>query len=102
MRTKGPGVLRYAGDAELSGDGVTMQTHLTLLLRAEETVADHRVFQHPIAKAVSETRFSQQIRRVAHALHTAGDHHFVLARANQQIGERDRPHSGAANAVDRL
>ena len=55
-----------------------------------------------VAERVPEPGLGQQVGGVGHALHAAGDDHVVLAGADQDVGQRRRPHSRCAHLVDRL
>ena len=54
-----------------------------------------------MAHAVAGARAVEQIGRVAHALHAAGDDDIRRARAQKVVGDHGRLHARAAHLVDR-
>ena len=54
-----------------------------------------------VAVLVSLPRAAQQVRRVGHRLHPAGDDDVELAGPDELVGQRDRVEPGQAHLVDR-
>ena len=65
-----------------------------------EAVVDHRVDHRRVAHPGTETRLREQVGRLRHRLHPAGDDGFHLARADHLVGQRDRVEAGEADLVD--
>ena len=62
----------------------------------------HRVDRLDVAHAKAEARAGQQVGRVRHRLHPAGDADLEVAGADRLVGEPDRAHARGADLVDRL
>ncbi|MNC34112.1 hypothetical protein D3C75_825290 [compost metagenome] len=58
------------------------------------------VLEFGVAHAQAAARLFQQVGRVGHALHAAGDHHRVGAGLEQVVGQHQRLHPRAAQLVD--
>jgi hypothetical protein len=54
-----------------------------------------------VTHAVAAAALEQQVGRVGHALHAAGDHHLVGARQQHVVGEHRGLHAGAAHLGER-
>jgi hypothetical protein len=60
------------------------------------------VIDDPVmAGAITAARLGQQIGRIAHALHTTGQHDFGRAGIDDVVSQHGRLHAGAADLVDR-
>ena len=101
MAGRGVGVLLGAPDGILLGDHLARHAHVALLEAAPETVVDQRVDQLPVAHAQPFAHARQQIRRVAHRLHAAGDGNLDVAGRDALRREHHRLEPGAADLVDR-
>ena len=66
-----------------------------------ERVVGHRVDQRGVAVLEALAGLRQQVRRLGHRLHAAGDDDLVLAGADQLVGHRDRVDAREADLVDR-
>ena len=58
-------------------------------------------WQRDVAVLVALARLRQQVRRVGHRLHAAGDDDVELAGPDELVGQRDRVEAGQADLVDR-
>src|SRR6185436_16617302 len=67
-----------------------------------EAVVDHRVDRLDVSHAVAEAGTRQQVRRLAHRLHAAGDGDLGITGADPHVGDADRAHARGADLVDRL
>ena len=97
-----PGVLGLAGDAELARDARRLHDHVIAVERRRETVEDHVVEELAVAEPVAEARLREQVGRVRHRLHPAGDDDVVEAGADHQVGDLDRADRRRAHLVDRV
>ena len=86
-----------AGDVALLGQ----RAHRLVGELVAEGVVGHRVDQRGVAVLEALARLRQQVRRLGHRLHAAGDDDLVLAGADQLVGQRDRVDAGEADLVDR-
>ena len=74
--------------------------HRDLVERAGERVEGHRVDQRDVAVLEALARLRQQVRRLGHRLHAAGDDDLELAGTDELVGQRDRVEAGQADLVD--
>ena len=102
LRARRPRVLRLARDLELAGDTRGLHDHVISVEGRGQPVEDHVVENLAVAEPVAEPRIRQEVRRLRHRLHPARDDDIVLAGADHQIGERDRPDRRRADLVDRV
>ena len=79
-----------------------MLDHVQLVVRVGEPVEDHRVDQLAVPEPVAEASLLQQVRRVRHRLHPAGDDHVVLAGADHRVRDLDGADRRGADLVDRV
>src|SRR5215210_4551964 len=89
VRLRREGVLLLAGDAELRVVALRRLTHGAVVERAEEPVVGHRIEHLHGAVLVAGAASRQEVRRVGHRLHAAGDHDLELARADELVGKCD-------------
>ncbi len=61
----------------------------------------HRVDDLLVAEPVAGAGAGEQVGRLRHGLHPAGDDDFSLARPDREVGEVDRVEAGQADLVDR-
>jgi len=94
-------VLVAATDAVADRDPFGVCTHVTVLDRAPQAVADRRVDDRAIAEPVAEPGVRQQVGRQIHVLHAAGDRDLRVAGPDLGGGEHDRLEAGSADSVDR-
>ena len=87
---------------ELVGDLAGLLEHLLAAERVAQAVVDHRVDRLGVAHAEAEARLLEQVRRVAHRLHAAGDADVEVAGADRGVEDPGRAHAGRADLVDRL
>jgi hypothetical protein len=93
-------VLRLAIDVILGGDDFAGMAHVALFERAPQTVVDHRVDQLAISHAQSLADAWQQVGRIAHRLHAAGDRDVDIAGANRLCRQHHRFEARPAHLVD--
>ncbi len=94
------GVLRLTGEVERCRAFFGESAHQTaLFVRVFETVVEHMVNHLAVAHAHTAARLGQQVRRVGHAFHAAGDDHIHRARGQHVVREHCRAHAGAAHLV---
>ena len=65
-----------------------------------EAVEQHMVDDAVMAHAIAAARLGEQIGRVRHRFHAAGDDDLGRSRQNEIMGEHGRLHAGAADLVD--
>jgi hypothetical protein len=94
-------VLVLARDVVLLGDALGGVAHVEVVVDLPEAVLDHGVDQDAVAQAVAGARLGHQVRRVAHALGPAGDHHLGLARPDGVGRLHHRLEPRAADEVQR-
>ena len=94
-------VLLLAGQLDALGVGLLGQAaHGLLGDLVVERVVRHRVDQRHVAVLEALARLRQQVGRVGHRLHAAGDHDLDLTGADQLVGHRDRVQAREADLVD--
>src|SRR5207248_666845 len=100
LRAQRPLVLLTARDLVLPRTTRAVDAHVAMIHGAPQPVLDHRVDDLAVAHAVAQARLIEQVRRVAHALHAAGDDDLRLARVDQERAQVDRFEGGAADLVN--
>src|SRR3546814_6516994 len=65
-----------------------------------QAVPGHVVEHFGAAVLDAGARAVEQVRRIGHRLHAAGDHDIGRAGLDQVVAEHDRLHAGAAHLVD--
>jgi hypothetical protein len=95
------GVHLLARDAALVRGLLREGAHRARGVGVLEPVEEHVVLQLGMTQADALARAEQHVRRVAHALHAAGDHDGVGACLQLVMREHHRLHAGAADLVDR-
>jgi hypothetical protein len=106
-RRRGDGelVLRLAGEVVAAGavlgEGAHQAALVLLGVAVFQAVEEHVVHHLAVAEAVAAARLGQQVGRVGHRLHAAGDHDLVAAGKQQVVRQHGRLHAGAAHLVDR-
>ena len=73
----------------------------TRFVRVFEAVEHHVVVNTVVADADAAAAFQQQMRRIGHALHAAGDHHVAAASDQLIVGEQRRFHARTAHLGQR-
>ena len=102
QRLRGVGVLVGAGEAVMRGGGLAEIAHrASRFVRIFQAVEHHVVEDAVVADAVAGARLGQQVRRVGHRLHAAGNDHVGRAGAQQVVRQHRRLHARAADLVDR-
>src|SRR5262245_9962273 len=91
-----------AGDLQLVGDLARLVDHLLLGEGVGEAVVDHRVDRLDVPHPEAGAGARQQVGRLAHRLHAAGDRDLRVAGADRQVGDAERAHPRGADLVDRL
>src|SRR5271165_4800853 len=101
LRGGGEGVLLIAGDLPALGDVLCGVAHVIAVERVPEPIAYHRVDELGIAHlhAVAQV---DAVRRLAHALLTAGDDDLGITVADRLIAERHGAQSRTAELVDAI
>ena len=102
VRALGEAVHVDAGDLELVRDLAGLVDHLLLGEGVGEAVVGHRVDRADVAHAEAEAGARQQVGRLAHRLHAAGDGDLGVAGADRHVGDAERAHARGADLVDRL
>ena len=100
MRARRPCVLLFAADLELVVHVVGALPHVLFEKRRPQAVVDHGVHHLRVAHARPEPRFRDEVRRLRHGLHPAGDDDLDLAGTNELIGQRDRVQARQAHLID--
>ncbi|MNS65827.1 hypothetical protein D3C72_990090 [compost metagenome] len=95
-----PLVHGLTGHAELLGDVGAVDAHVDVVEGAPQAVVDHRVDQFAVAHAVAVAGLLEQVRRVGHALHAAGDEDLALAHALEGVGHGHGAQARGADLVD--
>ncbi len=97
----GVGVLLFAADGVTLGQPLGGASHEVAAQRAQKAVpvlpVDHLVVAHPVAPPCA----GEEVGRVAHALHTAGEHDFGTPLGDRLCREDNRLQSRGARLVDR-
>jgi hypothetical protein len=94
-------VLGLALEAGRRGVLLGAGAHGHLVEGAEEAVVHHRVDDLLVADAVPGARSGQEVGRLGHGLHAAGDDDVGLAVLDHLVGEVDGVEAGQAHLVDR-
>jgi hypothetical protein len=102
VRALGPAVHVDAGDLELVGHLAGLVDHLLVGEGVGQPVVGHRVDRLHVAHPEAEAGAREQVGRLAHRLHAAGDAGVQVARADCLVGEPDRAHARGADLVDGL
>ena len=102
MRALGEAVHVRPGDLELVGDVAGLVDHLLLGEGVGESVVGHRVDRSDVTHAEAEPGSRQEVGRLAHRLHAAGDADVEIAGPDRLVGDPDRAHAGCADLVDGL
>ena len=101
-RRRRKGVLRFAresvGARAFLGEGAHEPS---LVVRVFEPVHEHVVDDCLVAHSIAGARLGQEIGRVAHRFHSAGDHDVVRLGSEQVVRDHRRLHRGSAHLVDR-
>src|SRR5437588_685104 len=98
--TSSPRRFANSSDVTITHDLRVLLHHVQLVERGRESVEDHRVDQLAVPDPIAEARLLQEIGRVRHRLHPAGDHALVLAGADHRVGDLDRADGRRAHLVD--
>jgi hypothetical protein len=94
-------VLQVAGDAtELARVALGPGAHVDGVERAPQAVVDHRVGDLAVPHAIALARLLQQVGRLGHRLHPAGDDHLGVTRLDHLVGEVDGVDPREADLVD--
>ena len=101
VRAGREGVLLLAGQV-VGGHVALLGQHAHRLGRrlVPQGVVGHRVDECGVAVLEALAGLRQQVRRLGHRLHAAGDDDLDLARADQLVGQRDRVDAREADLVD--
>ena len=97
----GEGVLALPGDHGFVGPVVLgAGPHVDLVEGVPAGRRHHGVDELGVAHPVSGPGAGQQVGRVGHGLHAAGDHDVGVAGVDQQVGQVDGVEAGEAHLVD--
>ena len=99
-RHDGETVLLGPRKAVALGAGLAEHAHHLLVVRALQAVGEHVVQHLAVPHAHSTARLRQQIGRIGHRFHAAGDHDFGRSHPDRVAAEHDRLQAGAADLVD--
>jgi hypothetical protein len=98
----GIGVLRLAGElvgaSAILGEGTHQATPVVSVF---EAVEEHVVLDLAVAEPEAAARLGQEVGRIGHRLHAAGDHHVDTAGQQHVMGVHRRAHAGTAHLVHR-
>ena len=101
-RGEGVGVLRLAGELIAFRAIFGERPHqAALVVGVLEAVQEHVIDSAAVAHAVAGAGAIEQIGRIAHALHAAGDDDISGAGAQEVMGDHRGLHARAAHLVDR-
>ena len=93
-------VLLLAADAVAGRDLLRAHAHMEVVVDLPEAVLDHRIHQRAVAHAIAAASLGQQIGRVGHRLHAAGDDHFGVFRLDGLRGQGHGLQARTADLVD--
>jgi hypothetical protein len=100
QRADGEGILAFPGELEMLRRFLGEDTHqLALVIGIFQAVGEHVILHDAMAHAIAAARLGQQIGRIAHALHAAGDGHGVRSGGQQVVRQHGRLHARAAHLV---
>jgi len=94
-------ILSVAAHLEDLCNVLGQEPHGAIFPSAPETVVDVRIEQLRVACPQARSRVWEQVRRVAHTLHTGGDVGRAVAGSDGLGGKDHRLETGAAHLVDR-
>ncbi len=100
MRVDGVLVLLLARDLVFVGDVLAGVAHVIVVVDVPEAVLDHRVDERAVAEAVALACVKQQVGRVGHGLHAAGDDDLAVVGEDGLRRQADRFQSRTADFVD--
>ena len=94
-------VLGFTGELVMLRTVFGEDPHETALVEGIFQAVYEHVVEHPaVTHAIAGACLLEQVGRVAHALHAAGHHDVVTARAKQIVGQHGGFHARAAHLVD--
>ena len=100
MRLERIGVLLGARDGKFIRDAFGGDAHVLIFAGAPQAVMDDGIDGDGVAEAEAFAHVREEIGRVGHGLHSAGDNYFRVARGNGLCGQRDRFEAGAAHHIE--
>src|SRR3989442_1364953 len=92
-------ILTFAAHMIAFGNDFTCVSHVEVFIRIPETVMNHGVDDRVVTEAITLAGAGQQVGRICHALHAAGNDNFRVAGLNTLRRKPDGLQSGAANLV---
>ncbi len=93
-------ILRLTADVIALRNNLRFFAHVDVLDGAPEAVVDDRIHRGSVAHTKAGAGLRQQIGRVAHALHAAGDIEVPVAGFDRLSGQHDGFQAGATHQVD--
>ena len=99
-RLDGVGVHLFTGQAVLVGRVLGKGAHQAAGACVFQTIKEHVVLDLAMTHAQTAAGLLNNVRRVGHALHAAGNHDAVAAGLERVVGLHHGFHAGAAQLVD--
>ncbi|CFM66585.1 Uncharacterised protein [Bordetella pertussis] len=90
-------VLLFAGEAVFARGQVGVMPHQPAFVGILQAVAVHVVEQLAVPEPISLARLGDQMRRIAHRLHAAGQHHIGRSGAQHVMRQHGGLHARAAH-----
>ena len=93
-------ILHPAGYVIPFGNVFPGTAHVVVLVNVPEAVPDHRIDDLAVPHPVPLTGIGEEVRSIAHALHSSGNHHLLVSQ-HHRLGRQDhRLEAGAADFID--
>mmetsp|Transcript_22059 Transcript_22059/g.43386 ORF Transcript_22059/g.43386 Transcript_22059/m.43386 type:complete len:433 (-) Transcript_22059:141-1439(-) len=100
LASGGEGVLVLTGDAVLLRDVLGGDAHVVIVHGAGETISDHGVLKRPGAHTLAVAAVGENVRALAHVLHTTGNNDISKAELHRLGGKHDGLETTATDLVD--
>src|SRR5207247_4419042 len=79
MAVQGVFILTFAAHTIAFGNDFTCVSHVEVFIRVPETVMNHGVDDRVVTEAITLAGAGQQVGRICHAFHAAGNNNFRVA-----------------------